>query len=1008
MRTQAWVVFSAIALLLVPACGDDSEPVQPDSSVDMLTVDTFTPPDPDGPAPDALADQGPTSDATDGALPDGPAPDMPDSGTPDMGAPDVSMLDALPGDLGPPVAGKCATAPTVTLVSGTVTIKDDITRYTNEFATGCTTSTSSTTTMSGPQAYYQFSGVQNQWYRLTLKPTSTSFSAYMYVFTSAACTEAAIETDCTSDGVSGASLRNSADGDDPRVLYFKAPSNGPVYVAVDDTSTPTDGKFELTIDAIPTPTNGKCAGATQLTFTGGKAVANGDTHHVMTPDEFPGVKCPSTAMDGPQAYYKFNAVAGQTYKIKVTNKAGYFIYFYVFGNTCTEAAISTDCSSSGASGLYFSSSFDAPQFREVTFKPTTAGTYTIAIDGSVLYYNGSFTLEVEEFTPPTNGTCANPTPVTLTAGKATIKGTTLGVSNEYGTSITCGSTVDGPQAYYKLTAAAGKAYKMTFAPGYSAYWYVFQAGSCGSTSAINADCDSSGVKGAEYGFVSSTLPETAAFRPTVPGDYIIAVDSTAPTNAGGFQLEIEEFTAPTNDKACSATPVTFTSGKATINGSTLGANNEFGTTSTTGVKCGGSTVYDGVQLYYEFTASASKGYKLKLAPTNFSSAYMYVFQKSSCSSASAVNTSCSSMGASGAYTSSSASSTTSREFYFNPTNTGQYVVAVDTSLVPGGGDFVLTIEELSAPANQTCAAAQALALTNHSVSVAGFTVAATDEFGGAIKCGGTTAYAGGQTYYKLNMLAGVDYFVSLAADHKSAVYLFSPTSACKATAIETDCASGGTTGDFSAQTSASGGGAGFSFKPTTSGDYYIVVDTPTAGDIGSYTLGISDAKPTLSIAEINTGAADYLLIKNTGTTAAQIGGVQILMTDSTIASPDNAFTLPARTLKVGESVYVVETSSPAAGDIYIGGNIPYTYSASFTAMLCLGPCSASNAGNVIDLGRFGTTTTPEVPTGITWTGAPVGGLTSTNQNTSSFTRTGSGGMHPTFLATDWTVAAATR
>jgi hypothetical protein len=986
MRSKVAIIACSLALLFTPACSDDSGGPTPDVGADIGDTDTTPTPDlgtdtgdPDGPVvtPDGSPDVTPTPDQ--GGDMAGDTTPTPDVGT-DM---PIVTPDTFSPDAGPNAAGKCATAPTVTLTGGTVVITDDITNYPNEFATGCRTSTSSTTTMSGPQAYYKFQGVQDQWYRFVLEPTSTSFSAYMYVFTSTACTEAAIETDCTSDGASGASLRTTADGDDPRVLYFKAPANGPVYVAVDDTSTPTDGNFKLTITAIPTPTNGTCANATQLTFFNGKAVANGDTHHKMTPDEFPGVKCPSTAMDGPQAYFKFDAKANTSYKIKVTNLAGYFLYAYVFGNTCTEAAISADCGSGGTNGVYLSSSFDAPQSREIVFTPPAVGTYTIAVDGTLDYYNGFFTVEVEEFVLPTNGKCTTPDAVTLINGKATITGSTLGLTNEFGTNLTCTTTVDGEQAYYKLTAAAGKAYKLTYAPSFSSYWYIFRAGSCGATTAMQTDCQSGGLDGDTYGSVSSTTPETAAFAPVTPGDYIIALDSSAPGTAGAFQLDIEEFTKPTNGTACTPTAVTFTNGKATINGSTLGTTNEFGTN----VDCGGSTDFDGEQAYYEFTVDATKGYKLTLSPT-FSSAYMYVFQKGSCAVASAINADCGSGGLSGVYTSSSASATTSRTLTFSPSNSGQYVVAVDTTFVPNAGDFTLEIEEitkptndtcataapltltngevtvnsttgfsldeyatlncrdrgsssnssnldgpqlywslamdatktyqitattsfssgylyvfdgskacsetnietdcqsggatgigrgtissgsgtvyfsppasgtykiaidsyndsgdvtlkvveLAVPSNQTCATAKTLTLVNNAVTDNGVTVGTTDEFAGAIKCGGTNAFAGGQTYYRVNMQAGVEYTVSLTADYAAELYVFSAASNCVATAIDTDCASSGATGDAASITSTNGGSTSITFNPTATGDYYIAVDGEAATDIGGFELKVN-------------------------------------------------------------------------------------------------------------------------------------------------------------------------
>jgi hypothetical protein len=1101
--------------------------------------------------------------------------------TPDVGpditvTPDIGPDTAATPDLGLS-AGKCATAPTLTLVNGTVTISDDIAKYSDEFGgVNCPTTTSATSNLllDGPQAYYKWQGVQDQWYRITVESTSSGNCAYFYVFTNTSCTKADIEADCqsgranagTTNPITGDAFRTSACSGSKRTLYYKATANAPVYVAIDDTDAPAgnDGSFTLKIDAIPTPTNGTCANATALTFFSGKAVASGDTSNTMTPDEFSGVSCPTTAMDGPQAYYKFTAKANTAYKVKVTHEAGYLLYFYVFGNTCTEAAISADCGSGGVSGIYNSSSISPGNSRELVFTPPAAGDYTIAIDSTTDYYFGQFTLEVEEFVLPTNGKCASPDAIALINGKATITGSTLGLTNEFGTNIDCTGTTDydGEQAYYTLTAAAGKAYKMTFAPGFSSYWYVFRAASCGATTAMNADCGSGGPDGDNYGFVSSTTPETAAFKPAVPGDYIIAIDSSAPGTAGSFQLDIEEFDAPTNDTACSATPVTFTNGKATINGSTFGASNEFGVTSSDGVNCSITTVFDGPQVYYEFTVDATKGYTLRLTPTNFTSAYMYLFQKGSCAARSAIDADCGSNGLSGE-DSAFISQGNTGTILFSPSNSGQYVVAVDTSDALGGGDFVLEIEELTKPTNQTCATAAPLTLTNGEVTVnsttgfaldeysglncrdrasttnssvldgpqlywsltidatknyaitgtttfasgymyvfdgskpcsesnietdctsngasgvgrgvissgsgtvyfkppatgtykiaidsyanagdvslrvvefdaatnqtcataqtltftnnlakvEGFTIGAADEFAGAIKCGGTTAYAGGQTYYKVTMQAATDYFISMTADHKSAVYLFSPASACTATAIEADCASAGTTGDFGEITATNGGTAGFSFRPAAAGDYYIVVDTPTAADVGGYTLTVNQVipptGPRLVIQEVNVGSSDYVVLRNAGTVDVSLNGVELVLygISSTIASPDNKFSLPNQTLTAGSSLVIVETASPQPGELYIGGNIPYTSGSGLIALLCQGACSATSGTNVIDAARLGGTTSAVLPTGVTFAGPPPTGLTFSTENTLSYTRVGFIGSNPSFAAADWTLAAATR
>ncbi|MCK5799278.1 MAG: hypothetical protein KAI47_18935 [Deltaproteobacteria bacterium] len=1148
MRTQLVFFSCALALSFSAACSDDVQPASPDGQVDTVTIDSV--------APDAVKSDGVAPDTvkSDGVAPDGPAPDGPavDGVKPDLGTFDTSSHDM--GGAGP---GKCTMATLVALTNGTVKITGTTTGLSDEFSgLKCQGLSSTTSSLDAAQAYYQIMGKKDQWYRIIFRPSYSS--AYAYVFTSTACTEAAIETDCQSNGATGASTRISASSSYSRVMYFKSTAAAPFVVAADGTSG--SGSFELEVTEIVTPTNGTCATATALTLFNGKALVTGDSHNVMTADEYSTLTCgSSTTMDGPNAYYSFSAKAGQSYKITVTNNAGYYLYYYVFGSSCTESDIATGCASNSTTGV-FQSSFNSGLSRTNIFAPPAAGTYHIAIDGTDEYYFANFNLEIQEFTPPTNGICAKADPIALIAGKATVNGSTLGLVNEYGTSVDCTSSpdYDGPQAYYKLTAAAGKVYKLDISADFSGYWYIFRAANCGNATSINGDCGSKGVDGANPGYFSVSSSNSIGFRPTQPGDYIIAIDSSYPSDFGTFKLDVEELTAPTNDKACVATPVTLVSGKATVNGNTLGAYNEFGTTSSTGINCDVSTVFSGPQVYYEIDIDATKGYLFTFSPS-FSSAYLYVFQKASCGSRAPLDADCGSGGTSGARLGSISSGKT-ESISFSPTVSGKYVIAVDSSVASGGGAFAFDIEEIVKPQNMTCATAAPLTLTAGEVTVktttsftqdeypglkckngtssstsstldgsqlywsltmdatktyavsatttfssgylyifdgakacseaniaadcqsggtsgvgrgtisnttgtayfkppttgiykiaidstsyagevtlkvvefsppknaacgnpkaltliggtvteSGFTVGAADELVGLIQCGGSDAFAGGQTYYTVNLQAGHDYYVNLATDFAAELYLFSGSSACTATAIEADCASKGVTGDVAAISSTSGGSAGIRFRPGVTGTFYIAIDAIDAAAMGGYTLKVTESIPPtgqrLVIQEINTGSNDYVVVRNAGTVDVSLNGVELLLTDGTIASPENAFTFSNQMLKAGASVYLVEDSSPAAGDIYIGKGIPYIYSDSFIVLLCQGPCISASGINVIDAAQFGTIAR-SLPGGISFTGGPLDGLNSSNQNASSFTRVTFTGRNPTFEQSDWAVAPATR
>lgn len=834
MRTLNFALACMGVAGLLAGCGDDTTTTK-DLGVDSLKVDTVKPadgprpdqgPPPDqGPQPDGpLPDQGPTPD---GPLPDqGPTPDT--TPTPDTApTPDQAVITP---DQGAASAGLCATAPLVPLVAGSATINGDTSLYSDQFAgLKCRSTTTVTSVLDGPQAYYRIAGKQDQWYRFILK--STFSSAYMYAFTSTLCTEAAIQTDCQSAGVTGASSRLGASSTSARAMYFKSPANADFTVAVDSLSA--SGPFTLEIEEIAIPTNATCANATPLTFFNGKAVVRGDTHETLTPDEYTTLKCGTVQMDGPQAYYKFDAVAGQGYKIKLTGDGNYLHYFYVFGSSCTEADIGTDCSSGGATGLYLGS-VSGGAFKEAAFTAPTTGTYHIAVDSTVDYGQGAFTLEIEEFTAPTNGVCAAPTPITLTNGAATVQGSTFGTVDEYGTAVDCtGSTdFDGPQAYYELDVKAGKFYDITLAPTFSlAYLYIFSQTAGCTAAGINASCGSAGDTG-DYttSSASASTPRALTFKPTAPGKYVIAVESSGPTYFGDFTLDIKEQDAPTNDTCNAAQTLTFTAGKATASGTTRGGGNEYGAT----VDCTGTVDFDGPQVYYAFTAVANKGYKISYTPT-FSS-YLYVFEQAACGTAAAINASCGSVGVSGL---SAGSTSGAQTVYFQPALAGTYLIALDSSDAATNGTFDLTVEELDPPANGSCANATALTLTNGKVTAQGSTAFGADEYPNTVSCGTANFLDGPQAYYTLDMTAGQNYWLQLSSSFDSA-YLYIFSGSCDGAGIQTACSSGGTSGDVLGPVSSTS--KALYFSPSTSGTYTIVVDsdrsTTSNDEYGDYTLNV--------------------------------------------------------------------------------------------------------------------------------------------------------------------------
>ena len=431
----------------------------------------------------------------------------------------------------PPTNGTCANAKTLTLSGGTVSVSSTTEGLNNQYGTGINCG-QSYYTLNGPQAYFKLAMTAGKSYAISLTP-GYSYARF-YVF-GTACNETAINAACGSSGKTGL-FSGAAYSGRGVTSTFSPPSSGTYTIAVDATSAGAAGTFDLTVTETTAPTNGTCAKAKAVTVGSKKVTVTGTTHG--TTNEYADkIKCGSTSAKGPQAYYKLSLTPGKTYKFTI--KPTFSAKFYIFGSTCSAAQIDTDCASKGQTGDYTYSFSSSTSDTTIYFKAKQS-TYHMAIDSSSDSYAGTFTVEIEPFTPAQNGTCAGAKTLTLSAGKASTTGDTTGVTNEYGTAINCGnySTIlYGNQLYYRVKLTAGKTYDITVTPDYySARFYIF--GSTCTTAAINTDCASKGATGDVSSYGSKGSPKSITFKPTKTADYTIAVDGTSTRYFGTFSLAI--------------------------------------------------------------------------------------------------------------------------------------------------------------------------------------------------------------------------------------------------------------------------------------------------------------------------------------------------------------------------------------------------------------------------------------------------------------------------------------
>jgi hypothetical protein len=583
----------------------------------------------------------------------------------------------------PPTNTTCSAAKLLTMTSGTLTVLGSTRGVANEFGRTIRCG-SSGTDYDGAQVYYRLAMTAGHIYRIDLIP---NFRANMYIFRTT-CTATAINADCGSGGKTGAVYSSLISPGSSGRIDFKPATSGTYTIAVDSYVATEAGDFKLKIEDFVAPTNTTCATAKAVSFSGGRITINGTNSGA--PNEFgSSILCgysASYAQDGNQVYYKMTLTTGRVYKFSLTPT--YIGSMYLFGTTCTATAINNDCGSGGTTGAV-NYLIQRNTTGTMVFKPSATRTYTLAVDS--IYYTpsygeGKFKLEIEETPIPVHANCSTPQALYFVKGVATVNGDTSVSSNEFGTSIRCNASAsyaqDGPQLYYWANLAKGKTYRFSLSPTFTAYIYVF-GNSC-SVSTINSDCGSNYVRGFAT-YATSGTTRTVLYTPSVGGIHRIAVDSTSPSYAGKFTLEVADLVLPGNGRCAAAQAVTLNpSGTTTITGDTTGVPNEYGSA----IRCGGFVSYYGPQLYYKFQLAAGKTYSFTLKPT-FSYAGFYIFG-STCSSTS-INTDCASRGKTGD-NSNAASPTSPASVSFSPTTSGVYHVAVDSIYGTRWGKFTLEVK----------------------------------------------------------------------------------------------------------------------------------------------------------------------------------------------------------------------------------------------------------------------------------------------------------------------------
>jgi len=724
-------------------------------------------------------------------------------------------------------SAKCVGSQKVVLTSGTATVNGDTTGCTNEFGSSsinCGTSAY----MDGPQRYYTVSMKKGNQYALTLTP---GFKAHMYVFMESDCGDAMdIDLSCGSSGFQGGVIGPVAKGSS-KTLSLTPITSGNFVIAVDSDASSLFGTFSLKITDFSPATNITCAKAKPVALTGSTTTISGNTGVIK--DEFPSLTCKGHKLVGPQLYYKLSLKKGHSYLF--THSPDYWSCLYLVPTTaCSSAsAIGAACSSGGATGGFISSVAQGKS-GTLLFKAPSTADYVMAVDGVSAVVGGKFTTTVDHFPPAVNDTCAKAQAITLSSGKATVSGNTIGANNQYGTSIYCGGipNLKGPQLYYKVALGKGQSIKLSLAPAFTASLYLFGEAACTSATQVNSACASVGISGDIHPSIAAGTTGMLVFTAPAAGNYVIAVDSSAQSVGGKFTLSLETFTPAKNGTCAAAQPVTLTAGAASLTGDTSGIKDEYSTLTCSPV----SGALDGPQAYYQVSLAAGALYRFELSPSF--KARMVLFPKSACGSVSSIKAACGSGGVTGD-TSYACSSGGVDALYFKPGTAGTYILAVDSTDRHQAGTFALKISTVPATTNGTCAKAQVLALSGGKATVTSDTCNASNEYN-SLTCGlfgpSSITLNGPQLYYRLTLAASKNYKLSVTMTTRGGVLYVVPQTACgSVSAIQAACSSKGGSGN--AVIAPYGATTTISFTPSISGDYIIAMDGPKSPVPGSITCG---------------------------------------------------------------------------------------------------------------------------------------------------------------------------
>ena len=514
---------------------------------------------------------------------------------------------------------------------------------------------------------------------------------------------------------------------------------------------------------------------------------------------------------------------------------------------------------------------------------------------------------------------------------------------------------------------------------------------------------------------SPDMAKPDAKRDILPPD-IVPADSTVDQlllEAGTDLIPGSPDLAKAPSHAVCKTPkaITLTAGAASVTDTTDNATNEFAS----GITCGTGFDYDGPQVYYSLPVVAGKGYRVEMKPKGWDGA-LYAFEDATCTALTITGQCAINLaddGGKGA----------KEILLLAPTKTGSVSLAVDSYSSLNSGSFTLTVTEFTPDKASTCLTATSAVVGTTKVTLSGDTSkTALDESGSSITCGTGTALKGPQIYHNVAMTAGDAYNLSLTPQFDATLYVF-PAAYCGVPAsIELSCSGTVANKGTVLGTVTAGSTSKVTFKPASSENYIIAVDSAGVGQTGAFTLEMQQVTPknnTCSAPESlaftngvatatgdNTLAAPKVMLPATGCTKTALNGGDLFYSASLTAGQSYLVTLyPSTTLDA--AVYITSSCSVTGATCLAGADTAaagqpekVVFTPTTTGTYIVGVGTRYKPGTTFSQGSFilgietyskQSNTLCSTPKALTWSGSKASETGNTASATNEFSGANCGG-----------------